>query len=88
MRVNRAFPTSFLRSRRPFHNLLCFPSDFRAIVLGRTSADTISGGIARADSFKDNAPAFAYGMTIVLWLGFFWQYVSAYTSSPSLPASI
>ena len=48
-----------------------------AIILGRTSAETISGGIAKADSFKDNAPAFAYGMIIVLWLGFFWQYVSS-----------
>jgi solute carrier family 20 (sodium-dependent phosphate transporter) len=44
-----------------------------AIVLGRVSAETIAGGIAKADTFKANAPAYAYGMSIVLWLGFLWQ---------------
>ncbi len=32
-----------------------------ALVLGRTSAETIAGGIAKADTFKANAPVYAYG---------------------------
>jgi sodium-dependent phosphate transporter len=44
-----------------------------AIVLGRVSAETIAGGIAKADTFKTNPPLYAYGMSIVLWLGFLWQ---------------
>jgi solute carrier family 20 (sodium-dependent phosphate transporter) len=51
-----------------------------AIVLGRVSAETIAGGIAKADTFKTNAPAYAYGMSIVLWLGFFWQAFASYMS--------
>jgi solute carrier family 20 (sodium-dependent phosphate transporter) len=51
-----------------------------ALVLGRTSAETIAGGIAKGDSFKTNAPAYAYGMSIVLWLGFLWQAFASYCS--------
>ena len=49
-----------------------------AIVLGRVSAETIAGGIAKADTFKANAPVYAYGMSIVLWLGFLWQSFASY----------
>jgi sodium-dependent phosphate transporter len=49
-----------------------------AIVLGRVSAETIAGGIAKADTFKNNAPVYAYGMSIVLWLGFLWQAFASY----------
>lgn len=49
-----------------------------ALVLGRVTADTIAGGIARQDTFTENAPAFAFGMSIVLWLGFFWQFFASY----------
>ena len=51
-----------------------------ALVLGRTSAETIAGGIAKADTFKLNAPVYAYGMSIVLWLGFLWQAFASYMS--------
>jgi solute carrier family 20 (sodium-dependent phosphate transporter) len=49
-----------------------------AIVLGRVSAETIAGGIAKAETFKTNAPLYAYGMSIVLWLGFLWQAFASY----------
>jgi solute carrier family 20 (sodium-dependent phosphate transporter) len=51
-----------------------------ALVLGRTSAETIAGGIAKSDTFRTNAPAYAYGMSIVLWLGFLWQGFASYMS--------
>ncbi len=49
-----------------------------ALVLGRVSAETIAGGIAKQETFRENAPAFAYGMSIVLWLGFLWQAYASY----------
>ncbi len=52
-----------------------------AIVLGRVSAETIAGGIAKQETFKENAPAFAYGMSITLWLGFLWQAYASYMVS-------
>ena len=49
-----------------------------AIVLGRVSAETIAGGIAKQESFVENPPAYAYGMSVVLWLGFLVQMLASY----------
>ncbi len=51
-----------------------------ALVLGRVSAETIAGEIAKGDTFKANAPVYAYGMSIVLWVGFLWQAFASYMS--------
>jgi hypothetical protein len=70
---------------------LCFPNSLRqavllavvfeftgAIVLGRVSAETIAGGIAKQETFQLNPPAFAFGMSVVLWLGFIVQMIASY----------
>ncbi len=49
-----------------------------ALVLGRVSAETIAGGIAKQDRFSKNPVLLAHGMSIVLWLGFVVQIVASY----------
>ncbi len=44
-----------------------------AMVLGRVSTSTISGGIANTSAFTDEPAAYAYGMVIALAVGFLWQ---------------
>lgn len=44
-----------------------------AMVLGRVSTSTISGGIANTNAFVDEPAAYAYGMVCALAVGFLWQ---------------
>jgi phosphate/sulfate permease len=37
-----------------------------------------TGGIAKPSTFVSNPPAFAYGMSVVLWLGFIVQMIASY----------
>jgi len=49
-----------------------------ALVLGRVSAETIAGGIAKPSAFVSNPPAYAFGMSVVLWLGTILQLIASY----------
>lgn len=79
--VGNAFGTSVGSGTLTMKQAICIASVFEfvgAVVLGRVSTNTISGGIADIKAFKSHPEFYAYGMMWTLLVGGAWQIWASY----------